>query len=189
MKQIIDLLPVVAFFGVYLAADIYAATIALMAAAVLQVAFFKLKGWHIGGQLWVVFWGALIFGAMTLAIRNPLFIMWKPTVVYWIMAVAIVGSRFVGRGDHVQRALGKVFTLPDRAWRNLSWGWALAMVAAGVANVLVAYQFSEATWVGYKLASAFALPVLLTLGSFGYLAASGQLPDFTANAAKESASS
>ena len=189
MKQIIDFLPVVAFFGAYLAADIYVATIALMAAAALQVAFFKLKGWRVTGQMWVVFWGAWIFGAMTLVVRDPLFIMWKPTIVYWIMAVAIIGSRFVGKGDHVQRALGKVFTLPDRAWRNLSWGWALAMAAAGVANIFVAYQFSEATWVAYKFASAFAIPVLLTIGSLGYLAASGQMPNLAADAGQESSSS
>ena len=176
MKQIIDFLPIVAFFGVYLVADIYTATIALMAAAALQIAIFKLKSWSIAGQMWVVFWGAVVFGAMTLAFRDPLFIQWKPTIVYWIMAVVIVGSRFVGKGDHVQRALGKVLTLPDRAWRTLAWSWSLAMVAAGVANLYVAYQFSETAWVTYKFISAFALPVLLTLLSVVYLSASGQLP-------------
>ncbi|MCY3839004.1 MAG: septation protein IspZ, partial [Gammaproteobacteria bacterium] len=44
MKQIIDFLPVVAFFGVWLATgrDIYYATAALMGAAVIQLAVFKL---------------------------------------------------------------------------------------------------------------------------------------------------
>ena len=181
MKQLIDFLPIVAFVGVYAAADIYAATIALMAAAALQVAFFKLKGWRVTGQMWTVFWGALVFGALTLAFRDPLFIMWKPTIVYWLMAVAIVGSRFVGKGDYVQRALGKVLALPDRAWRTLAWGWGAAMALAGVANILVALEFSEAAWVAYKLASAFALPLLLVVGSFGYLAASGQLPEAAAS--------
>lgn len=176
MKQLIDFLPVVAFFGVYLVTDIYLATVALMVAAVLQVGFFKLKGWRVTGQMWVVFGGALAFGGLTLALRNPLFIQWKPTIVYWIMAVAIAGSRFVGKGDMVQRALGKVLALPDQAWRVLCWAWAAAMALAGVANLWVAYQFSEATWVAYKFASAFAIPILLTAASFGYLAASGQMP-------------
>ena len=175
MKQLIDFLPIVAFFGVYLATDIYTATVALMVAAVVQIAFFKLKGWSINGQMWAVFWGAVVFGSMTLIFRDPLFIQWKPTIVYWIMAVAIVGSRFVGKGDHVQRALGKVLVLPDRAWRALAWSWSLAMVAAGVANLYVAYQFGEAAWVTYKFVSAFALPVLLTVSSVAYLAVSGQL--------------
>ena len=176
MKQLFDLLPILAFFGVYLATDIYTATIALMVAAVGQVAFLKLKGRRIGGQMWMVFWGALLFGTMTLAFRNPLFIQWKPSIVYWLMAVALAGSRFVGKGDIVQRTLGKTLALPERAWRALSWGWAGAMAAAGFANLYVAYQFSEATWVFYKFASAFALPVLLVLGSFGYLAATAQMP-------------
>ena len=186
MKQLLDFLPVAAFFGVYLAADIYWATVALMAAAVVQVAFFKLKRWKVTGQMWVVFWGALIFGGLTLAVRNPLFIQWKPTIVYWIMALAIAGSRFVGKGDHVQRALGKVLTLPDKAWRALCWAWAGVMVLAGVANLFVAYQFTEAFWVAYKFVSAFAIPILLTLGSIGYLAASGQLPKTSADSPAES---
>ena len=177
MKQLVDFLPVVAFFGVYLATDIYMATVALMVAAAAQVAFFKLKGWRVTGQMWVVFWGALGFGGLTLALRDPLFIQWKPTIVYWIMAVAIGGSRFVGKGDFVQRALGKVLALPAAAWRTLCWGWAAAMALAGVANLWVAYQFSEPTWVAYKFASAFAIPILLTVGSFAYLAASGQMPE------------
>ncbi len=176
MKQLIDFLPVLAFFGVYLATDIYLATIALMVAAALQVAFFKLRSWSINRQMWVVFWGAMVFGAMTLAFRDPLFIQWKPTIVYWIMALAIAGSRLVGKGDYVQRALGKALVLPQRAWRALSWGWASAMAVAGVANLYVAFEFSEPVWVTYKLVSAFVVPVLLAIGSIGYLTATGQLP-------------
>ena len=176
MKQLFDLLPVFAFFGVYLATDIYMATIALMVAAAGQVAFLKLRRQPVGGQTWLVFWGALLFGTMTLAFRDPLFIQWKPSIVCWLMAVALAGSRFVGKGNYVQRALGKTLVLPERAWRALSWGWAGAMAAAGFANLYVAYQFSEEAWVIYKFASGFAMPILLVLGSFWYLAATGQMP-------------
>ena len=176
MKQVIDFLPIIAFVGVYIFADIYAATVALMVAATAQVGIFKLKSWPVTTQMWVVFWVAIVFGGMTLVFRNALFIQWKPTVVYWAMALAIAGSRFIGKGDYVQRLLGKALMLPDRAWRTLTWSWAAAMVAAGFANIYVAYEFSEATWVTYKLVSGFALPILLVIGSVGYLAASGQLP-------------
>lgn len=176
MKQLFDLLPVFAFFGVYLATDIYMATVALMVAAAGQVAFLKLRRQPVGGQTWLVFWGALLFGTMTLAFRDPLFIQWKPSIVCWLMAVALAGSRFVGKGNYVQRALGKTLVLPERAWRALSWGWAGATAAAGFANLYVAYQFSEEAWVIYKFASGFAMPILLVLGSFWYLAATGQMP-------------
>ena len=176
MKQFIDFLPIVAFFGVYVVADIYTATAALMIAAAAQLVFFKLKGWQIGRQMWLVFWVAMVFGTMTLVFRNPLFIQWRPSVVNWVMAIALVGSRFVGTGNHIQRLLGKVLTLPAQAWRALTWGWAFVFALSGAVNLYVAYQFSEQVWVAYKLASAFVVPVLLVLGSGGYLAATKQLP-------------
>ena len=189
MKQLIDFLPVVAFFGVWLATgrDIYYATGALMIAAVLQVSVFKLKGWPIPGQVWFVFLAALIFGTMTLVFRNPLFIQWRPTVVNWILALVIIGSRFIGRGNYVQRALGKVVVLPDRAWRALTWGWAGVFALSGTVNIWVAYTFSEDTWVYYKFVSGFCVSLLLVGGSFIYLAATGQLPSLPAKGASHPA--
>ena len=188
MKQLIDFLPVVAFFGVWLATgrDIYYATAALMAAAVIQLAVFKLKAWPIPGQVWFVFWAAMIFGTMTLVFRNPLFIQWRPSVVNWILALVIVGSRFVGRGNYVQRALGKVMVLPDRAWRALTYGWAGIFALSGTINIWVAYTFSEGTWVYYKFVSGFVVSFILVGGSFVYLAATGQLPSLPAKGSEPS---
>ena len=175
MKQLIDFLPVVAFVGVYVFTDIFTATAALMVIAVLQFAVFKLKGWPISRQMWVVIWASLVSGALTLALQDKTFIQWKPTIVYWIMGIAIVGSRYVGRGDHIQRAMGKMLVLPDATWARLTFGWGGAMLAAGVANLVVAYGFSEQTWVFYKFASAFGIPLVLTLATVAYLAATNQL--------------
>ena len=49
--------------------------------------------------------GALVgvFGGITLALRNPLFIQWKVTVVNWLFAAAFLGSQFFGAED-VHRA-------------------------------------------------------------------------------------
>ena len=177
MKQLVDFLPVLVFVGVYVFTDIFVATGALMGSAVAQLAVFKWKGWPVSRQMWIVIWVALVSGALTLVFQNKTFIQWKPTIVYWIMAVALVGSRYVGEGDHIQKALGKALVLPERAWAHLTWGWAVAMVLAGGANLAVAYGFSEAAWVTYKLVSSFVIPIVLTVGSVVYLAASGQLPD------------
>ncbi len=175
MKQLVDFLPVVAFVGVYVFTDIFVATAALMATAVLQFVIFKVKGWPISRQMLVVIWVALISGGLTLALQDKTFIQWKPTIVYWIMGAAIIGSRYVGRGDYIQRAMGKMLVLPEPTWARLTFGWGAAMCLAGVANLAVAYGFSEQAWVLYKFVSAFGIPLLLTLGSVAYLAATGQL--------------
>ena len=175
MKQLVDFLPVVAFVGVYVFTDIFVATAALMATAVLQFAIFKVKGWPISRQMLVVIWVALISGGLTLALQDKTFIQWKPTVVYWIMGGAIIGSRYVGRGDYIQRAMGKMLVLSEGTWTRLTFGWGAAMFVAGAANLVVAYGFSERVWVFYKFISAFGIPLVLTLGSFAYLAATNQL--------------
>ena len=175
MKQLVDFLPVFAFVGVYVFTDIFVATAALMATAVLQFVIFRIKGWPVSRQMSVVIWVALISGGLTLVLQDKTFIQWKPTIVYWIMGGAIIGSRYVGRGDYIQRAMGKMLVLPDPTWARLTFGWGAAMVIAGFANLAVAYGFSEQAWVLYKFVSAFGIPLVLTLGSVAYLAATEQL--------------
>ena len=179
MKQLLDFLPVLAFVGVYAFTDIFIATAALMVSAVAQVSIMKLMRRHVSRQMWVVMWVALASGGLTLAFRDALFIQWKPTIVYWVMAAALVGSRYVGRGDYLERALGRAITLPSPAWTRVTWGWGLALAAAGGANLFVAFGFSEAAWVTYKLVSAFAIPLLLTVATGAYLFASGYLAPAT----------
>lgn len=176
MKQSLDFLPIVAFVGVYIFTDIFVATAALMITAVAQLVIFKLKGWQVSRQMWIVIWVALISGSLTLIFQNKMFIQLKPTIVYWIMACAIVGSKYLGRGNYIQQAFRTVLVLPDKAWTHLTWGWGVMMLIAGGANLFVAYEFSEQTWVTYKLISAFVIPIALSMLSIGYLAISGQLP-------------
>ena len=177
MKQLIDLLPILVFVVIYVLGDIYAATAGLMATAILQIIIFKFNGWEISRQLWIVFAVALISGSLTLIFQNKLFIQWKPTIVYWLMGIGLIGSRLVGDGTAIQRSFGKVLELTDHAWRTLTFGWSVVIIIAGFVNLYVAYNFQESAWVTYKLISSLILPVILTVGSFIYLRFTNQLPE------------
>ena len=195
VKQVIDLLPVVAFFGVYLLSGtlegvegqdrIYYATAALMVASALQIAYLKVRRMEVSKQNWFVFWAAIVFGTMTLVFRNPLFIQWRGSVVSWVMALALIGSRFIGNGHLIKRMMGKVLALPDRAWRDLTYGWAAVFATSGGLNLLIAYNFAEETWVTYKFASGFVVPVLLIAGSGLYLYFTRQIPMMPASEASQ----
>ena len=177
MKQLIDLLPILVFVAIYVLGDIYAATAGLMVTAILQIIVFKFNGWEISRQLWIVFAVALISGSLTLIFQNKLFIQWKPTIVYWLMGIGLIGSRLVGDGTAIQRSFGKVLELTDHAWRTLTFGWSVVIIIAGFVNLYVAYNFQESAWVTYKLISSLILPVILTVGSFIYLRFTNQLPE------------
>lgn len=177
MKQAFELAPVVVFGAVYFLVDIYAATGALMVAVALQLLFYRLRKWPITGQMWLVFWLAMVIGTATLLLRNPVFIQWKPTIVGWIMGLALIGSRFVGKGDFIERNLGGAMKLSKAGWRDFTWIWAVGFVLFGCLNLYVALEFSEEAWVTYRLASVIAIPLILVLATGGWLAARGEFAD------------
>ena len=49
----------------------------------------------------------LVFGGMTLYFHSPLFVKWKPTVIFWVMALVFLGSQFIGKKPLLQRMLEK----------------------------------------------------------------------------------
>ena len=68
--------------------------------------------------------------------------------------VAFLGSAFIGRQPLAQRllqpALGDV-PVERRDWLKVNAAFVLFGLVAGVVNLLVAYQASEATWVNVKV--------------------------------------
>ncbi|MXY51239.1 MAG: septation protein IspZ [Gammaproteobacteria bacterium] len=177
MKQAFELAPLAVFGAVYFLADIYAATGALMVAVAAQVLFYKLRKWPITGQMWLVFWLAMVIGTATLLLRSPVFIQWKPTIVGWIMGLALIGSRFVGKGDFIERHLGGAMKLSKAGWRDFTWVWAIGFMLFGCLNLYVAWEFSEQAWVTYRLASAVAIPVILVLASAAWLSLRGEFAE------------
>jgi intracellular septation protein len=59
--------------------------------------------------------------------------------------------------------MGSQLQLPTRVWRKLCWIWVAHFSMVGVLNLVVAYRFSEATWVAYKLWSAIAFTLFIML--------------------------
>src|SRR5690606_194633 len=92
-KFLFDLFPLILFFIAFRFADIYTATAVAIAAGVLQFLWLKLRGKTIETMHWINLGVIVVFGGATLFFQNDAFIKWKPTVLYWIFAVALIGSR------------------------------------------------------------------------------------------------
>ena len=169
MKILFDLVPVIVFFAFYVFGDIYAATAALMVACFVQTFGFRIAtgGFNKAHLLTLVF--AILFGGATLILRDPEFIKIKPTLTYGLMALAFLGSHFIGEKLIVERMLGKVFVMPPSHWSRLNLSWVLFFVVQAVANIAVAANFTEATWVGFKTFGDFGLMIVFMVGQFFYL--------------------
>lgn len=155
MQTLLEFAPLVAFLGAYYAADLYVATAVLMVAmlAVLVVDYARerrIPPLHGLSALLV-----LAFGTATLLLRDQRFIQWKPTVFFWLLAVAFLASQWIGRRPLVQRlmevALGRGMDLPGALWRRLNLLWVAFYALLGWANLAVAARASEQTWVNFKV--------------------------------------
>ncbi len=102
----------------------------------------------------------LFFGGITLALKNPLYIQWKPTVLFWLMSIGFLASQFIGEKPLVRRmfqskamqeAMSAPIELSSGQWRNLNLAWVVYFVIVGIVNLYVVYNYSENTWVNFKL--------------------------------------
>jgi intracellular septation protein len=176
MRQLLEFVPIALFFIVYqmdgdtvslygwshTVDGIFTATAVLMIATVIQV----LATWALTRQLekrllWVGL-AACGFGAATLLLRNEMFIMWNPTIFNWVLAFVFGASQFIGQRNLMERTLGSQIQLPRRIWTRLNLLWVAHFSVVGALNLVVAYGYSEATWVSYKMYSAILFTILLT---------------------------
>lgn len=175
MTLLFEFLPLILFLGAFFLKDIYFALVVLMIAMPigLLVKFVRTQTFDK-----MYFWSTvflLVAGTLTLYFRNPLFLYWKPTVFYWVVAAVFLGSLWVGDRPLVQRFFGMVEGMPidkiSRAqWNKLNIVWVLFFIAAGILNIYVAYNFSEATWVKFKVFGLMALTFVFMLAQTLWIA-------------------
>jgi intracellular septation protein len=95
--------------------------------------------------------------------------MWKPTIVNWLFAAAFLGSQWFMKKSLLQRMMEQAVTLPADIWARLNYAWVAFFVLSGIANLYVAYTFSEDIWVDFKLFGLLGLTVLFIIGQSLFL--------------------
>lgn len=170
MKILADLFPVILFFIAYQLFDIYVATQVAIVAAALQVAYNKLRFGKVENMHWITLALLVVFGGLTLALRDPTFIKWKPTVVNWLFGAAFLFSQLFMERSLLQRMMDHAVTLPRIAWLRLNIAWISFFFAMGVLNLYVAYNYTEEVWVNFKLFGFLGLTLLFMIAQGFYLA-------------------
>ena len=163
MHLLLDYIPLVIFIVAYFYRDIFFATGVLMIAMPIVL----LLQWVMTRKLNRIYAAStvlvLVLGGFTLAFRNPTFLYWKPTVLNWAFALAFLGSQWIGEKPFVKRMLGGAAMLTDPQWIRLNPIWVVFFIVVGAVNIYVAYSFSEAFWVKFKLFGMLGITVLFVV--------------------------
>lgn len=170
MKMLIDFLPIVIFFIVYkLTDDLILATAVLIPATMLQMAYTWFTTKKVEKMQLVTLVLVVVLGGLTVALQDGSFIKWKPTIVNWLFGLVFLGSQFIGKQPVVQRLMGKSVELPGYVWRKLNLAWVVFFAAMGSVNLYVAFNYSEATWVDFKLFGMLGLTFVFIIGQGLYM--------------------
>ncbi len=156
-------------------APIILATTVTVAAAATQIGTLLIRRKKIDGMLWASFLIITILGGLTIYFHNENFIKWKPTMLYWCLAGALLFSQLVMKKNltrSIMKQLEEEMNIPETVWTRLNLVWILFYVGMGFLNLLVAFNFSNAVWVNFKLGSmgivfVFLLVQLIYLSRFG----------------------
>ncbi len=184
MKLFFDFLPIALFFIAYKfgggtyhwngqeyeVQGIYAATAVMIVATLLQTSYSWLRHRTVEKSHVITLVLVLILGGATLWLQNPDFIMWKPTAVNWLFALAFAGAHIFTDKSLLERMMAEHIQLPTAIWFRLNIAWILFFIFSGIANLYVAFNFDEATWVNFKLFGLLGLTIAFIIAQSIYLA-------------------
>ena len=161
MQALLEFAPLAVFFVAYYAAGLYVATAALMAAMALLLIVDYARGRRVPPMHALSAVLVFLFGTATLILHDLRFILWKPTVFFWLASIAFLASHWVGRQTLTQRLLsaalgGEEIRIAESTWKRLNLLWVVFYALLGALNLLVAFNFSEHLWVTFKV---IGLPV------------------------------
>ncbi|HTE16677.1 MAG TPA: septation protein A [Burkholderiales bacterium] len=164
MKFLFDMFPVILFFVVFKLFGIYEATAVAIAATFVQIGWVLLRHRKVEPMLWVSLAVIVVFGGATLFLQNENFIKWKPTVLYWLFAVALWIAALVFKKNLIRAMMEKQMELPEPVWSRLLTSWIVFFVVMGVLNLYVAFNYSTDDWVNFKLFGGMGLMLIFVFG-------------------------
>jgi len=199
MKFFLDFLPIVLFFGSFKFADAKAdaaarfatehlgivvsggvigpseapvllATVVFFVAMLVQIAFYLLTGRKVGAMLWVTFALVAVLGGASVWFHDATFIKWKPSALYWAMALVFWASQAFFARNLLKSIMGEQVDLPGHVWQRLNIAWIAFFALAGLANLYVAYTFSTSTWASFKVFGLTGVMLVFMIAQGFYIA-------------------
>jgi intracellular septation protein len=167
-KLMIELGPLLAFFVAWFLADIFWATGVLMAATLASVIASKLLLGRVSPVIIATAVLVVVFGSLTFWFGDAHFIKMKPTIINLLFAGVLFGGLVTGR-PLMKLLFGEAFNLTEEGWRKLTLRWMVFFVMMAVLNEIVWRNFSEGTWVNFKVFGILPLTLIFAMSQIGLI--------------------
>lgn len=167
MKFLFEIFPIVIFFIAFKSFDIYIATIAAMVSSIIQISWLIFTKKKIEAMQWVSLALIVIFGGLTIALQDENFIKIKPTILYWLFALVLLGSSLIFKKNLIKKAMSEQVKLKreftDKHWQKLNFSWVTFFLFMGCLNLYISQKFDSEIWTNFKLSSIGILFVFILI--------------------------
>jgi intracellular septation protein len=210
VKLLLDLLPVVVFFGVFRLAKwlplasvalvsawfgaiggepaqqaelaaVILASLSAIAATAIQVGWLLARRLPVKPAVWISAVLVVVFGGLTIWLHNEWFIKWKPSILYWSFGAILLGGKWIWNRNLLGSLLSQELELPAAAWDTLLFAWSVFFLVLGAANLYVAYAWSTESWVNFKTFGAMGLTLVFSIATGWYVTRNLPVPAPVAN--------
>ena len=153
---------------------IFMATLVIILATILQnilhwLVYRRLEKMHV-----ISLFILLIFGTLTIILKNPDYIAWKVTIFNWIFAAVILGSFFIGEKPLIERMMSHAISVPKKIWKNLNLSWGVFFIIVGALNLIVYEIYAKQqnnldAWVNFKMFGILGLTLVFMIAQGIYI--------------------
>jgi intracellular septation protein len=162
IKLALDLGPLIVFFAGFRFFGIYGATAVFMVAVLTVLAIGYMREKKLSPMPLFTAVLVVVFGGLTLYLKNDIFIKMKPTVLYGFIGMLLLGGLLFNR-LFIKYVFAEAFDLNAEGWRKLTWRWGVFALTLAILNEAVWRNFSNGTWMVVHIWGFLALIFLFAL--------------------------
>jgi len=168
IKIALEIGPLIVFFIMNAREDIFTGTAWFMGAMVISLVLSWILLRKIAVMPLVTGVVVLIFGALTLILRDDTFIKMKPTIVNSLFGLTLLGGLAFHK-SLLRYVFGEVYKLKPEGWTVLTWRWGLFFLFLAALNEVVWRLFDTNTWVAFKVWGTMPITIIFSMAQLPLL--------------------
>ena len=164
MKQLFEFFPLIVFFVVYYKSDkdLYLSITAVIIATLISLVALYIKERKISTMMLVSTVILIVFGGLSIFLKNDIFFIMKPTIINALFAIILIGSTFFNK-PVLKLLLNSSMKLTDQGWSLMNKLWSGFFIFLALLNEIVWRTQTTDVWVNFKVFGIMGITIVFTI--------------------------
>ena len=164
MKQLFEFFPLIVFFVVYYKSDkdLYLSITAVIIATLISLVALYIKERKISTMMLVSTVILIVFGGLSIFLKNDIFFKIKPTIINALFAIILIGSTFLNK-PVLKLLLNSSMKLTDQGWSLMNKLWSGFFIFLALLNEIVWRTQTTDVWVNFKVFGIMGITIVFTI--------------------------